>query len=99
MRLGKVVGKVVFNRCDPAYRSGRWLIVSPLDREQYAGGGQNRLSAHYSSVVFDNLGAREGDIIGFVEGAEATAPFPHPIPIDAINAAIIDRLHYQPPVD
>ena len=97
MRLGKVVGKVTLNRADASYRGGRWLIVSPLDREQYAGGGQDRLSAHYSSIVYDNLGAGEGDIIGFVEGAEATAPFPHPMPIDAINAAIIERLNYQPP--
>jgi len=85
------------NRADASYRGGRWLIVSPLDRKQYAGAGQDRLSAHYSSIVYDNLGAGEGDIIGFVEGSEATAPFSHPIPIDAINAAIIERLNYQPP--
>lgn len=97
MRLGKVVGKVTFNRQDPAYHGGRWLVVSPLDRDQYAGAGQDRLSGHYSAIVYDNLGAGMGDIIGFVEGAEATAPFEHPIPIDAINAAIIDRLHYRPP--
>ena len=32
-----------------------------------------------------------------VEGAEATAPFDFPIPIDAITVAIFDSLSYQPP--
>jgi microcompartment protein CcmK/EutM len=97
MRLGKVIGKVVLNRQDPAYRGGRWLMVSPFDHEQYAAPEADRLSGIYSVLVYDNLGAREGDVIGFVEGAEATAPFPHPMPIDAINAAIIDTFQYHPP--
>jgi microcompartment protein CcmK/EutM len=97
MRLGKVIGKLVLNRQDPAYHGGRWLIVSPLDHRQYAAPREDRLSGIYSVVVYDNLGAREGDTVGFVEGTEATAPFPHPIPIDAINAAIIDHFQYQPP--
>jgi microcompartment protein CcmK/EutM len=46
--------------------------------------------------VFDNIGAGEGDIIGFSEGAEATAPFASPIPIDALCIAIFDRIDYTP---
>ena len=54
------------------------------------------LSKDFSLVAFDNLGAGEGDIVGIVEGAEATAPFDYDIPIDAITVAIFDSLHYQP---
>ena len=98
MRLGHVVGKVTLNRQDPAYTGGRWLIVSPLDQAQYLGERPGELSAHANLIVYDNLGARSGDVIGFVEGAEATAPFDSPIPIDAINAAIIETLTYTPPI-
>jgi carbon dioxide concentrating mechanism protein CcmL len=56
------------------------------------------LSGQFSLVAYDNLGAGEGDIVGIVEGAEATAPFDFPIPIDAITVAIFDSLSYQPPV-
>ena len=40
----------------------------------------------------------DGDIVGIVEGAEATAPFDFPIPIDAITVAIFDSLSYEPPL-
>jgi carbon dioxide concentrating mechanism protein CcmL len=56
------------------------------------------LSGQFSLVAFDNLGAGEGDIVGIVEGAEATAPFDEDIPIDAITVAIFDSLSYEPPV-
>jgi hypothetical protein len=36
-------------------------------------------------------------VIGFTEGAEATAPFDQPTPVDAFNAAIIDQIFYTPP--
>ena len=34
--------------------------------------------------------------MGFVEGAEATAPFAAPTPLDAITAAIFDQVDHQP---
>lgn len=56
------------------------------------------LSSQFSLVAYDNLGASDGDIVGIVEGAEATAPFDYDIPIDAITVAIFDSLNYEPPV-
>ena len=41
--------------------------------------------------------AGAGHIVGFTEGAEASAPFDQPTPVDAYNAAIIDELFYNPP--
>jgi len=37
-------------------------------------------------VAYDNLGAREGDIVGIVDSPEATARFDDPIPIDSIHS-------------
>ena len=72
--------------------------MQPLNREQMAGAAMLPLPAGNSLVIYDNLGAGVGDIVGYVEGAEATAPFPQPTPVDAFNAAIIDTILYQPPV-
>lgn len=96
MRLGRVIGRVTLSRQDPAFRGARWLVVSPLAREELKKPAEEIVSASPSTVVYDDLGAARGDIIGFVEGAEATAPFDQPIPIDAYNAAIVENLNYQP---
>lgn len=98
MRIGQVIGKTVMSVQDAALVGGRWLIVSPLDAKQFsdACSKKSTISAQSSLVVYDNLGAGEGDVIGFSEGAEATAPFASPIPIDALCIAIFDRIDYTP---
>jgi len=93
MRLGQVIGRVTHSRQDPAYTGGRFLVVQPLSREQFGGGPLLPLAKIPSLVVYDNLGAGTGSIVGFVEGAEATAPFDNPTPVDAITAAIVDAVH------
>ena len=98
MKLGHIIGKVTLCKQEPAYKGGRFLLVQPLSREQMAGAPMLPLPTGNSLIVYDNLGAGEGDIVGYVEGAEATAPFPQPTPVDAFNAAIIDTILYQPPV-
>ncbi len=100
MRFGRVIGRTVFSRQDAGYKGGRFLVVSPMGGKELARGIEDEsqpVSDIPSVVVYDNLGAGVGDVIGFVEGAEATAPFAHPIPIDAFNAAIFNRVSYQPP--
>ena len=75
-------------------------MVNPLDAGQFNSACQQPppLSSQFSLIAYDNIGAGDGDIVGIVEGAEATAPFAFPIPIDAITVAIFDSLSYQPPV-
>ena len=75
-------------------------MVNPLDAEHFNSACEKvpPLSSQWSLVTYDNLGASDGDIVGIVEGAEATAPFDFPIPIDAITVAIFDSLSYEPPV-
>ena len=99
MRVAQVIGRVTLSLQDPSYKGGRWLMVNPLDAEQFNGacGTPPALSPQFSLIAYDNIGAGDGDIVGIVEGAEATAPFDFPIPIDAITVAIFDSLSYEPP--
>src|SRR5690606_19618703 len=109
MRLGHVIGRVTLSHQDPAYKGGRFLLVQPFDRGSYERerveatrpesrvGKPTPLARGNSLVVYDNLGADLGHVIGYIEGSEATAPFAQPTPVDAFNAAIIDQIFYTPP--
>jgi microcompartment protein CcmK/EutM len=97
MRLGHVIGRVTLSKQDPAYKGGRFLLVQPFGKAQFAGAPVTPLAKGSSLVVYDNLGAGVGHVVGFTEGAEATAPSEQPTPVDAFNAAIVDRVFYTPP--
>ena len=97
MRLGHVIGRVTLSQQDPAYKGGRFLLVQPFDQAKFAGAEVTPLAKGSTLVVYDNLGAGVGHVIGFTEGAEATAPFEQPTPVDAFNAALIDQVFYAPP--
>lgn len=96
MRLGTVIGKVTLSQQDPALRGGRFLLVQPCSREDFAKINRCAFASGNTLVVYDALGAGTGHLVGFTEGAEATAPFEKPTPIDAYNAALIDTVFYQP---
>jgi len=74
-------------------------MVNPVDTEDFNTciAKQPKVSAQSTLVIYDKMGAGVGDIVGFVEGAEATAPFEDPIPIDAISLAIFDTISYTKP--
>lgn len=97
MKIGQVIGRVTLSDQDPAYKGGRFLIVHPFSREQHLGAPLQPLQKGTNVVVYDQLGAGLGEIVGFSQGAEATAPFPQPTPVDAYNCCIIDRINYNPP--
>jgi ethanolamine utilization protein EutN len=97
MRLGYVIGRVTLSKQDPAYKGARFLLVQPFSKSQFGGAPMEPLAKGNSVVVYDNLGAGVGHIVGFTEGAEATMPFEKPTPVDAYNAALIDRIFYTPP--
>ena len=98
MRLGKVVGRVTLSQMIPAFEGGRWLLVNPYTRERFQNGDTppEGLSAEPSPIVFDALGGDVGQTIGFIEGREASAPFPKSTPVDAINAALVDTVYHVP---
>jgi microcompartment protein CcmK/EutM len=98
MRLGTVIGRVTLSVTIPALEGARWLIVSPFTREHFQRGTEALagMSKDPTPVIYDELGGGVGQTIGFIEGAEASAPFAQPTPIDAINAALIDEIYYSP---
>lgn len=98
MRLGTVIGRVILSEVVPELRGARWLIVSPCTRDQYAKAGSDPapISSEPSLVVYDALGGAVGQTIGYVEGREAAQPFEQSPPIDAISAALVDEIFYQP---
>lgn len=97
MRLGQVIGKVTLSTADPALCGARFMLVQPLSRAQLSGAPLLPLATASSLVVYDNLGAGIGQIIGFTEGAEAAVPFAEPTPVDAYNAALVDTIFHTPP--
>ena len=97
MRLGYVIGKATLGISDPALKGGRFILVQPLSREQFAGAPMLPLAKGATVVCYDGVGAGDGQIIGFSEGAEAAAPFVTSTPVDAYACALIDRIHYAPP--
>ncbi len=92
MRIGDVVGRLTLNQCDPKMIGGRFLIVQPHDpqslREDRPGKGE-------IVVVYDQLGARVGDRVGFTEGREAAMPFyPDRVALDAYLVCLLDCVTY-----
>ncbi|MBK1825838.1 EutN/CcmL family microcompartment protein [Haloferula rosea] len=98
MRIGQVIGKVVMSQQDPAFKAARWLVISPVDSADLSTACKKTppLGKQPSIIAYDQLGAGMNDVVGFVEGAEATAPFDKPTPIDAITVALFDQIHYSP---
>ena len=96
MKPGRVIGSVTLSQGAPQFRGARWLVVSPMGEAELTGKNDG-LSQASTPVVYDNLGAGTGDEILYVEGAEATQPFDEPIPLDAINVAILDNIEYATP--
>jgi ethanolamine utilization protein EutN len=98
MKLGTVIGRVTLSRSEKTLTGGRFLVVSPFSREQYAKGidAGAGMGQDPSLIVYDDLGGGVGDVIGYEEGAEAAQPFEQPTPIDAINCALMDEMFYSP---
>ena len=98
MKLGTVIGRVTLSKSVDLLKGGRFLVVSPLSREQYAKGidAKPGMGTDPSLVVYDDLGGGVNDIIGYEEGAEAAQPFEVSPPIDAINCALVDEMFYSP---
>jgi microcompartment protein CcmK/EutM len=97
MKPGKVIGTVTLGVRDPAFRGGRWIVISPMGADELTGKHSNDVSSASSLVAYDDLGAGMGDVVLYVEGAEAMQPFDRPIPLDAITVALLDSYCYTPP--
>ncbi len=98
MKLGAVIGRVTLSATAAGLEGARWLIVSPFTRAHYQRGTETPagLSKDPSLIVYDALGGGIGQTIGYIEGREAAQPFDKSPPIDAINAALVDEIFYNP---
>ncbi len=90
MRIGKVIGTVSLSRSHPTMRGARYRLAVPLSLANL----QNDSSDEAEElVVYDDLGTGIGSLIAISEGGEAAQPFrPNMKPVDAYNAAILDRI-------
>ena len=94
MRIGKVVGRVTLQASYKTLVGGRFMIVEVQDRFSLAGG---KRKTNEFVVVYDHLGAGDGDTIAFSESREACMPF-YPekiVPLDAYNSAILDAAQIE----
>ncbi len=91
MRVGTVIGRVTLSVRHPSYKGERLLLTLPWKDTTFRGDK----ATDFSIVVYDQLGAGEGQKIAISEGREAACPFPKPTPVDAYCAALIDELYYQ----
>ncbi len=92
MRIGEVIGRVTLSRCDPKLCGGRFLIVQPHDARSLRQGTRGKGDIE---VVYDELGARPGDRVGFSEGREAAMPFhPEKVAVDAYLGCLLDDVTY-----
>lgn len=98
MRIGEVIGTVTLNRRHPSLDGARFKLVVPLTLDDLA--GKTDQPGAGPIAVFDELGAGIGSRIAISEGREAAMPFyPDVKPIDAYNAAILDRIDLEPEID
>jgi ethanolamine utilization protein EutN len=91
VRIAEVIGRVTMSRSSPQLKGGRFLIALPLPLEALTDGSKARGE---EVVLYDDLGAGPGSIIGLSEGREAANPFGKvKTPIDAYCACLIDHLN------
>jgi len=91
VRIGKVVGRVCLSPLYDTLVGGRFLIVEVQDRHVLSGRPRQTTE---SLVMYDHLGAGDGELVAFSESREACMPF-YPekrVPIDAYCSAILDHV-------
>jgi ethanolamine utilization protein EutN len=93
MRIGEVIGRVTMSRLHPQLRGGRFLIALPMPMAAWM---ESASARGEELVVYDNLGAGPGSLIGISEGREAANPFGRTrTPVDAYCACLIDHVSIE----
>jgi microcompartment protein CcmK/EutM len=92
MRIAEVIGRVTLSRSHPSLRGARFVLARAMPLEALTDGSPKRGE---DVVVYDDLGAGPGSLIGLSEGREAANPFGKvKTPIDAYCACLLDRLSF-----
>ena len=90
MRIAEVIGRVTLSRFSPQLQGGRLLdrAADAADRTDRGAPARGE-----EVVLYDDLGAGAGSLIGLCEGREAANPFGKTkTPVDAYCACLIDQL-------
>jgi microcompartment protein CcmK/EutM len=96
VRLGFVRGQVVLSPAPPEFEGTTLLLVEPVTAENLE--ARNGIGGGRMLVVADRLSPGEGELIGFVEGAEAVnAYYPGTAPVDAYCALVVRDYQFRPP--
>jgi ethanolamine utilization protein EutN len=89
MKLGRVTGKVWATVKDRKLDGLKLYVMQPVDENEKPMGSE--------LVAVDTIGSREGDIVFWVGGAEATfAGNGRQIPSDVTIVGLVDRLDIAP---
>ena len=90
MRFAKIIGTITLSRAHPDLLGGTLKLATPLTLANITGESDEESP---SIVVYDEFHAGEGSQILLSESREAAQPFhPQTKPIDAYNAAILDKI-------
>ncbi len=88
MYLGRVIGNLHATVKNAELTGQRMLVVQPVDSDETPSGS--------TLVCLDWAGARDGDLIFWCRGREASFPFlPEIVPADACIVAIVDRVDVE----
>jgi ethanolamine utilization protein EutN len=88
MKLGRITGKVWATVKDAKLNGVTLYVLQPVDEQDKPLGPE--------LVAVDTVGSREGDLVFWVGGAEATFAFPQrQIPSDVTIVGLVDRLDLQ----
>lgn len=88
MKLGKIIGKVWATAKDPKLDGLKFYIMQPVN--------ENEENISRPLIAVDTVGSKEGDLVFWVGGAEATLPIPgKKIPSDASIVGLVDRLDFK----
>lgn len=96
MKFARIVGRVTLSVVDPGLRGGRLLIGIPCRPDTAAPVRGQALPKGNSLVVYDILGAGQGDMVAYTDGGEAAAPFKDDVACDAYCSALIDQVFWEP---
>ena len=95
MRIAKIIGNVTLNQAHPSYHGASLKVAVPLSLDNLLD-EQSELRSDVE-IIWDELGAGNGNLIAMAEGPEACRPFrPEKKPVSAYNAAILDDIEVQP---